>query len=251
MRRLADNLKTRWRLLRAALFKRYVHGDIVQMANEYGVHYLDLPGDLDPIAFVRGIAPGGLPRESPDWRSLKSDEAGFTPEGFPGKFNSEPSVAKFLGELVCAMRATAVIELGCFVGWTTAHMARAMEIRGSGHIYAVDACRQYLDAMSANLARHGLAGRATAVCGFSTDDTVVRALPDKADLVFLDTGHQYPATLEEIKLYRGRLADGGLMVLHDSTSAPGVRRSLLEVRGFRKLTFATERSNGLTVLMRG
>jgi predicted O-methyltransferase YrrM len=78
---------------------------------------------------------------------------------------------------------------------------------------------------------------------------VLAALPPQADLIFLDTSHAYPDTLEEVLAYAPRLAPGGCLVMHDSISIAGVRRSLEELPDrFRRLTFATERGNGVTVL---
>jgi predicted O-methyltransferase YrrM len=113
----------------------------------------------------------------------------------------------------------------------------------------VDPSHKYLDTMLSNLQRHGLEGFVKPVQGFSEDKEVLAALPEQADIIFIDTGHNYPQTLREVGLYAPRLAPRGLIVLHDSMSAPGVRKSLLEVKGFRKMTFGTERSNGVTVLL--
>ena len=53
----------------------------------------------------------------------------------------------------------------------------------------------------------------------------------------------------KIDHFGARLRPRGCLVLHDSLSAPGVRRAVFERRDrFRVATFATERSNGLTIL---
>jgi len=245
-----DNLSPRLRLLRTALTRRFVYGDVVAMARDYGMDYLDLRADTEPIAFARELLGPGAPEPPPDFANLIEAADKFTPPGAPAKFNSEPSVARFLGQLVFYRRAPVVFELGCFVGWTTAHMALALSARGGGRLHAVDASAEYLAVMLANLRRHHLDGFVTTVRGFSTDEAVLRALPPQADVIFLDTSHSYPATLNEINLYAPRLAPGGYFVLHDSTCASGVRRSVAEATGFRVLTFATEHSNGVTVLRR-
>lgn len=251
MNRLISNLLPRFKLLRIALTRRFVFDDIVSLAMQYGVPYRDVRADMEPFGFVREISgseTAGIPPDS--WRTLGT-ASDFTPAGAPMVFNSEPSVGRFLGELVYSRRATTVIELGCFVGWTTSHMALALRARGgTGRLYCVDFQQEYLDLTMANLGRHGLQGLAAPVCGMSLDPAVLEALPAHADVIFLDTSHAYPATLDEILAYAPRLSAGGCLVLHDTLSAPGVRRSVLECSGrFRVLTFATESSNGLTVLL--
>lgn len=244
------NLLDRFKLLRIGIFRRFIYPDLIAMTKAYGIHYDDVRADVHPFEFARFILPTSRHGAIPDWSSLDADLANFTPAEFPPGFNSEPSVARFLGELAVHQPAKTVIELGCFVGWTTAHMAQALKHGGGGSIYAVDPLKKYLETMVANLKRHGLESLVKPVQGFSEDPQVLEQLPQKADIIFIDTGHNYPQTRREVELYASRLSRRGLIVLHDSMSAPGVRKSLLEVKGFRKMTFGTERSNGVTVLFR-
>lgn len=245
-----ENIQSRLTLLRIALTRRFIYDDIVRMAKDYGVHYDDVRADIHPLEFTRLLLPGSLSMKDPEWSALDADAANFTPADFPQEFNSEPSVSRFLGELAFHQPAKTVIELGCFVGWTTAHLALALRSGVGGTIHAVDPSRMYLDTMLANLKRHGLGESVKPVQGFSEDGNVLAVLPERADIIFIDTGHNYPQTLREVELYAPRLAPRGLIVLHDSMSAPGVRKSLLEVKGFRKMTFGTERGNGVTILVR-
>jgi len=244
------NIQSRLSLIRTALTRRFIYADIVTRAKDYGIGYEDVIADVHPLEFARLLLPEVFRESCPDWSGLDADSSRFTPANLPQHFNSEPSVARFLGELAFLRSPGSVIELGCFVGWTTAHLAKALSSKPSGIVYAVDPSRKCLDAMLENLKRHGLGVYVRPVHGLSEDAEVLTTLPDQADIIFIDTGHNYPQTLKEVELYAPRLARGGFIVLHDSMSAPGVRKSLLEVKGFRKMTFATERSNGLTVLIR-
>jgi predicted O-methyltransferase YrrM len=109
--------------------------------------------------------------------------------------------------------------------------------------------QDYLDKTVANLRRHSLDTLVVPIRGMSLDSAVLAAVPLKVDLVFLDTSHAYPDTLQEILAYTPRLAPDGVLVMHDSISIAGVRRSLEELPDrFHRLTFATERGNGVTVL---
>ncbi|MGA2015623.1 MAG: CmcI family methyltransferase [Opitutaceae bacterium] len=246
---LRDNIAPRLRLLRTALSRRFIYPDVVKIAEEYGLSYSDLRADTEPFEFVRRLLTGTT-APPPDFAALIEPSEGFTPPGAPDIFNSEPSVGRFLGQLTYYLKAQSVVELGCFVGWSSAHMALALKSSNrGGRLFCVDYMQHYLDVAIANLKRHGLSDVATPVCGKSLDAAVMAALPGRIDMVFLDTSHAYPATRDEILAYAPRLTTGGCLVLHDSTKASGVRRSLLEVGDrFRVLTFATEQSNGVTVL---
>jgi predicted O-methyltransferase YrrM len=160
-------------------------------------------------------------------------------------------VGGFLGQLVFYKKPAVVVELGCFVGWTSAHLAMAIHANATGKLYCVDCEQNYLDVTLANLKRLGLDKAAALLLGTSMDTKVVSALPNKIDVLFIDTSHRYPDTLDEILFYAPRMAEGGYMVLHDSVSWAGVRRSIAEVAGrFRVLTFVTEKGNGVSVLVK-
>jgi predicted O-methyltransferase YrrM len=183
---------------------------------------------------------------------LQKDANLFAIEGLPMEANSEPSVARFVGKLAFHLDARTVVELGSFSGWTSAHIALALQSRSNGgRLYCVEMHDQHLDALKRNLARYGLNEVVAPVRGMALDRHVMEKLPDTTDLVFLDTSHTYPATRDEIRAYLPRLTRRGCFVLHDSISAVGVRRSLAEFSGeFRRMSFATESGNGVTVLAR-
>lgn len=241
------NLTDRLRLLRAALTRRFIYTDIVTMAEQYGLSIRDVCADVEPfelVALAAGVAPAG-----PDFSALR--EADFTAtEEFAAGWSSEPTVGRFLGRLTAAGRRAVIIELGCFVGWSTAHIATALAAHvPQGRVHYLDYDPRYLAAATANLRRLGLEGLGVPHLGMSTDVQVQQALPARADLVFIDTSHDYQCTRQEIDHYGARLNPGGCLVLHDSLSASGVRRAVYERKSaFRVATFATERSNGITVL---
>lgn len=244
-----DNLSPRLRLIRTAFTRRFIYHDLIRMVREYGAEYRDVCGNTGPLDFAQDLLGSKLDK-APDFATAIQPLSTFTPPGAPVIFNSEPSVARFLGQLVFHRPFGTVVELGSFVGWTTAHLALGLKARGgSGQIFAVDYMQEYLDIMMANLRRHALESMVTPLRGMSLDSAVLAALPPRVDLIFLDTSHAYPDTLQEVLTYMPRLAPRGFLVMHDSVSIAGVRRSIEELPDrFRKLTFATERGNGVTVL---
>jgi predicted O-methyltransferase YrrM len=246
-----NNLLPRLSLLRTALTRRFIYSDVVRMARSYGVEYRDVTGDIEPFEFVAAASAcdGDL---FGDFSSLQKDAALFSIEGVPDFTNSEPSVARFIAKLVFRLRAQTVIELGSFSGWTSVHIASALRLRNAGgQLYCVELHEKHIEALKRNLERYSLNSLVKVVRGNSLDEAVVDQLPSCADLIFLDTSHTYPATRDEILTYLPRLAPTGSFVLHDSISAVGVRKSLSEIpRDLRRLSFATEAGNGVTVLLR-
>jgi predicted O-methyltransferase YrrM len=249
--RIRSNLRPRIRLVLNALSRRYIWSDISAMAREHCT-YDDIAGDVDPFSFalgVIGIDEAIIPT-APEFSKRLGSASSFIPPGAPESFASEPSVGRFLSQLVFYRKPTVVVELGCFVGWASAHLAMALQANGHGKLYCVDCDKKNLDATLTNLKRLGLDRVATTLLGKSTDATLIASLPNKIDILFIDTSHTYRDTLGEISLYSSRIGDRGCMVLHDSISFAGVRRAIAEMSGkFRILTFATESGNGVSVLL--
>jgi len=245
---LASNLGERLRLLRTALTRRYIWHDLTAMVKAHGYELREIRANTHPLRFARQ-----LPSED---STPLPDFAGRI--GPPDEFllarsyawNSEASVSEFLGELAFRQRACTVVELGCYVGWTSAHLALGLQAAGrGGKLWCLDYEVRFLDAARANLARLGLAERVEFVPGLSLAPATLAALPAEIDLLFIDTSHEYQATLDEIAAYLPRLAPSGLIALHDSVSQDGVRRAVQDRwPDFETLTFATEFGNGVTVL---
>lgn len=242
---LLSNLGARLRLLRIACARRYIWSDLTAMVHDHGFELRDVRANTQPFAFARAF---GSLRPPPDFKALGRAEDFELGQSFA--WNSEPSVSEFLGELAGQLRARHVVELGCYVGWTSAHLALALQSTG-GRLWCVDADAKFLTAAARNLARLGLSGHVTLLKGFSLDAPLLAQLPSEIDLVFIDTSHEYQPTLDEIATYAPRLAAGGCIVLHDTISQDGCRRALRDRwPEFATLTFATEFGNGLTVLRR-
>jgi predicted O-methyltransferase YrrM len=221
------------------------------MARSYGMEYRDVIADVEPFEFVEAVLTND-DRDQPDFQLLEKDASRFAIEGLPPEAISELSVARFIGKLAFHLDARTVVELGAFSGWTSAHIALALQFRSNGgRLYCVEMHDQHLNALSQNLARYRLNDVVEVIQGMSLDKHVIENLPDSIDLVFLDTSHTYPATRDEMLAYLPRLTPRGCLVLHDSISAVGVRRSLAEFSTeFRRISFATESSNGITVIAR-
>lgn len=136
--------------------------------------------------------------------------------------------------VVTELDAQKVIELGTRSGVSTIAWLHGLAKTG-GHLWSVD-----IDPAPAIERRGmGLAGW-TFVRGDDCSETVFRALPDAADVVFIDTSHDYSHTMAELSLYQWKVRPGGLLMLHDTelahpegtTGLPyPVKRAVLEFCG--------------------
>jgi len=244
------NLKCRLKLLKLALFKRFVYDDIDRIAVARGLKHSDIIGTVGPLELIAKLRANPVDRPVPDFSRLRTEEL-IIEHGWTVNWSSEPSVARFMGQLAYACRATTVLEIGCFIGWTTAHIATALRsVGGSARVHYLDYDEETLARATAALSRTGLADWGVPHHGGSLDPVVQAKLPRHADIIFIDTTHDYEQTRDEIHYYTGHLAPGGCLVLHDAIRYPGVRRAIHEGQGrFDICTFATERGNGVSVLI--
>jgi predicted O-methyltransferase YrrM len=246
---LLSNLRVRSRLLRVALTKRYVYRDILEIASAHAsLPITDVGGNIDPFALMARLArPGGdfLPSFPPIMPSMLAG----APSGDP-EWSTERSAAEFMARLTAIMRAQTVFEVGCFIGYTSVHIASVLGKTHGGSLHVVDIDAGCLAATVSNVDRFAPTKCVTPYHGASCDPGILAALPAAADIIFIDTSHDYEDTRAEIAAYSTRLNQGGCLVLHDSVRFPGVRKAIGEVRGsFDVCTFATELSNGMSVLI--
>lgn len=118
------------------------------------------------------------------------------------------------------------LEIGSYVGWTAAHIARGMT---GGTLICVDDFSESSDGgrhmvrLGANLERAGVAGRVRVVPGCSPEilDT---AVGDLVDLAFVDGCHRGEQPLLDVQAVARLMAPDGVMALHD-TWMPDVARA--------------------------
>jgi cephalosporin hydroxylase len=110
-------------------------------------------------------------------------------------------------DLCLDLNAKTVIELGTRGGVSTIAWLYGLE-QTDGHLYSVD-----ID--PAPELEHD---RWTFVLGNDLDPVIVKQLPD-AEIVFIDTSHDYQQTVAELNVYRWKVKPGGRIVLHDTELA--------------------------------
>lgn len=240
---LVNAIKFRCNLIITALFRKNINDYLLK-----SIKVEDVKATLEFFEFKKRIYAETSIYNG--FTNFIADE--FIPkEGLKQSWSSEKEVSVFLGKLVKALKAREVWEIGCFVGYTTAHLAQALisEELG-GNLRCVDPNSGFLDIMKRNLEERQLDKCLKSVIqGRSTDQWVLEELPPEADVIFIDASHAYEPTLQELEIYRNRLSDKGCLVLHDAICWPGVRNAIYDRKDmFDIFTFATSRSNGLSVL---
>jgi len=104
-----------------------------------------------------------------------------------------------------AARADVVVELGVRTGVST--VAWLYGLPEHGRLFSVDVAP-----------RPDLPDdpRWTFIRGDDTDSDTIAQLPARADVVFIDTSHDYHHTARELDLYRSMVKPGGVIVCHDT-----------------------------------
>lgn len=122
-----------------------------------------------------------------------------------------------LHDTVVDLKAQTVVELGTRHGDSTVALAIGVE-RTGGHLYSCDirACRH----AHRRLGRYGLAGRWT----FTQADDMeyVKGWTRPIDVLFLDSSHKFVHTLAELRAWTPHVRPGGVILMHDTVSCPGV-----------------------------
>jgi len=197
-----------------------------------------------PIQHKGGRTAGPLMRHAD---SFERNRATFTERvraAFDGKEIASSAVyARYMQEcqthiqhhlpLLYSLARGNVVELGTRTGVSTAAFLAGVEKRG-GFVYSVD-----IDAACGDLYQGHPQWRF--IHGSSTDDAtivaVMRDLPGLAciDVLFIDTEHVYELAAEELRQWSHYLKPGGVILMHDPETFPGVRaaaEAFAEARGW-------------------
>lgn len=155
-----------------------------------------------------------------------------------------------LSMLITEFGLAEIVELGTRDGNSTLAFLEAVLPLG-GHVLSID-IEPCLDAKrrvrEANLFSHW-----TFLQG---DDMGLQppAIPEKIDLLFIDTSHVYIHTIAELKKYSPYLKSGAWIALHDYVEFPGVSRAVhefVEASGRKLHFYPFMHQNGLALLRVG
>lgn len=138
-----------------------------------------------------------------------------------------------------------IVEIGSFRGRSTTVLALAatdgVEIvaidphagndRGPQEIegYADEAAQDH-EVFHANLERAGVDDRVRHVRHFSR--AALGEVEGDVDLLYIDGAHRYAPASEDIRVWGGRVAPGGTLLIHDSFSCVGVTLAIMRLLAF-------------------
>jgi predicted O-methyltransferase YrrM len=117
------------------------------------------------------------------------------------------------------LNATKVIELGVRYGVST--IAWLYGLEGRGNLWSVDCSFPIVDPetgieLLTSQGPLGVVDHWIFLLGYDHWDTMVAALPDQVDAVFIDSQHTFEQTQLELELYYPKVRSGGRILLHDT-----------------------------------
>lgn len=102
-----------------------------------------------------------------------------------------------------------VLELGVRSGNSSSAFLAAADVV-DGHVWSVDIHLPQAPGWWWETKRW------TPIVGDDLDPSVLARLPEKVDVLFIDTSHAYDHTLEELRTYVPRVKPGGVVLMHDT-----------------------------------
>ena len=159
---------------------------------------------------------------------------------------------RFLATLVRAMRPQVVLEVGTAIGYSTLHMAEALD--GGGKIVTIERDAERVRQASDYLERAGVADRVEIVEADAME--AIERLDGPFDLIFLDaTKTEYPRYFEmaepkasqQAVLVVDNLLMSGDVALEDDAEANWSAANLATARGFNREIVSSERWLGVVL----
>jgi len=228
--------------------------ELTSCLENVGLKYQYAKANLGPIDFLRKLPLDARIQNirSLDYSKITSHDFSQGITDIDCNWSSEPEVARFIGDLVYNLSSGCVVETGCFVGFGSAHLATALcELGPKRDLFVVDVDKRFLEITKKNLDSLSLGKMSLHLIeGKTWDPNVLESIPDNVDIIFLDSDHSYEGIKKELSCYLPKLSRDGLAIVHDSILWPGVRLAMLELPdAYEKITFATSRGSGVSVIM--
>lgn len=170
------------------------------------------------------------------------------PCAHPASVNQD--VANTYFALTKMWRPLLIVEIGCFIGFSTQHFAEALRHQGFGKIISIDAFDWSVETKRGIENRHdvaeyyrhkaGLEGIITFIKGYSTEvySQLASQLHQQIDLLYIDGDHSVTGAFADFNTYYNDLRVGGHLILHDiypsmcSVDGPRVLIDTLRIQGF-------------------
>jgi predicted O-methyltransferase YrrM len=191
------------------------------------------------------------------------------PHTHPTSVNIE--AAEFFYALTRALKPELIVEIGCYIGFSTIHFAKALKENGSGRIISIDLFRAHpdfnipdpLELATSYRQKAGLDELITYVKGYSAEvrQDLESEISDRIDLLFIDGNHEVEGVYHDFNAYYKDLKVGGYIILHDiypekcgwDSDGPRVLLNYLKSKRFipkylEKIEMPTENGFGIALL---
>lgn len=162
------------------------------------------------------------------------------------EWSAEEEVGSILAALIKCHKAVNVLELGTLQGYTSKFMIDAVNDNG-GKFTSVDVedlrHQEIKDLMDAS-GHKFITGSSLNVCA---------SLPRAGyDLIYVDTIHEWYHALPEFRFVDRLIANGGILVYHDTIKFPDMKKLASYVKSFRyqSITIKTPEGNGLSIFQK-
>lgn len=162
-------------------------------------------------------------------------------------WNSEREVGWFLAGLIAMTGAKSVLEVGVFQGNTSVPMIEALP--KGGHFVGID-----IEDHRTEQNKKAFAAKGKSV-DFILGDSITelpKLTPHLFDLVFVDSAHHWDHIMPEWKQVEHVVAEGGMIVYHDSLHMGDVKSLMdyAEHYNYQRIDLNTPEGRGLTILKR-
>ncbi len=136
-------------------------------------------------------------------------------------------VAQHYYSITKMLRPLLVVEIGCFIGFSTLHFAKALQELGFGKIISIDAFDWEVDAGNGMQNRQEVAEYyrkkaelediITYIKGYSTVvyPQIEDKIKQKIDLLYIDGDHSVTGVFADFNTYYDDVRIGGYIILHD------------------------------------
>lgn len=121
------------------------------------------------------------------------------------------------------LESEVLLELGVCTGHSTHALLLSCKY-GKGHLWSVDVdpCPQAIERMkNNNLDKYW-------TFTVMHDLEYAKSWNKQVDLLFIDTGHTFDLTLNELEVYSSFIKSDGVIFLHDTVARPAVKEAILE-----------------------
>ncbi|MCK5832013.1 MAG: class I SAM-dependent methyltransferase [Methylococcales bacterium] len=165
--------------------------------------------------------------QEPDniYRSEVIKEVDQLPCSHPASVNID--VANLYYSFTKMVRPLLVVEIGCFIGFSTLHFAQALREQTFGKIISIDAFDWDVDTGNGEQNRQEVAEYyrkksnmediITYIKGYSGQvySDIAKDIEKKIDLLYIDGDHSVKGAFEDFNTYYNDVRVGGYLILHD------------------------------------